>query len=235
MKKDSLLLRYLEEQPFVDMFMQGHIRLNSLGFFWGEHDEVTKDGQIDTSEGLVCGINAKEQADCKRGPGYQHCNLLCCHKLDYVTIGDTVGWYTNEYMNSFGDYVVIIKDKDEFQRRLVRAASRFGYKCGCNSVDYNNRIAVDRDCFDKPGEYAYQNEWRVALYRGETDRQACVLDIGGIDDIAEYCLTARLNNTLENIFRNHDYVPSHERYYGNIERYDLFQLFCNLQNYKKGA
>lgn len=226
MKKDSLLLRYLEEKSFVDMFMEGHIRLNSLGFFWGEHDEVTKDGQIDTSEGLVCKIGAKSVADCKRADGYQFCNLLCCHKLDYVTNGDTIGWYTNEYMNCFGDYVVIIKNKDEFQHRLIKAASQEGYKCGCNSVNYDDRIEEDRDCFDKPREYAYQNEWRAALFRGVTDRQACVLDIGNIGDIAEWCPTVQLNRTLENIFRRGDYVHSQERYYGNIERYELFRLFC---------
>ena len=230
MKKDSLLLRYLEEQPFVDMFMQGHIRLNSLGFFWGEHDEATKDGQIDASEGIVCGIDPKSRKDCARAYGYQFCNLLCCHKLDYVTINDTIGWYTNDYMTKFGDYVVIIKDKEEFQKRLVRAAAKLGYKCGCNSVNYMDRVATDRDCFDKPAEYAYQNEWRVALYRGFTDGKACILDIGTIDDIAECCLTPRLNRTLEDIFRRHDFVPSNDHYYGNIDRYDLCRLFCGLSD-----
>ena len=53
------------------------------------------------------------------------------------------------------------------------------------------------------------------------------LCIGPIDDIAEWCLTSRLNKTLENIFRCHDFAPSRERYYGNIDRYDLVRLFAS--------
>lgn len=227
MTKDSLLLRYLEEKPFVDLFMNGRIRLNALGFFWGEHDEPTKEGQIDSLEGLVCGIGAKGREDCMRADGYRYCNVLCCYRLDYVTEGDTIGWYTNEYMDKFGDYVVVIKDRDEFQKRLVKAASKLGFKCGCNSVDYSNRFSSDRDCFDKEEGYAYQKEWRAALYRGTDKCEPYELCIGPIDDIAEWCLTSRLNKTLENIFRCHDFAPSRERYYGNIDRYDLEQLFAS--------
>lgn len=227
MIKDSLLLRYLEEKSFVDLFMQGHIRLNSLGFFWGEHDEPTKEGQIDSLEGMVCSIGATGPKDCARADGYKYCNLLCCYRLDYILEGSTTGWYTNEYMDKFGDYVVIIKDRDQFQKRLVKAASKQGFKCGCNSVDYSNRFTQERDCFDKEQVYSYQKEWRAALYRGANICEPYDLFIGPIDDIAEWCLTSRLNKTLENIFRNHDYVPSHERYYGNIDRYDLVRLFAS--------
>lgn len=227
MTKDSLLLRYLEEKPFVDQFMQGHIRLNALGFFWGEHDEPTKEGQIDSLEGLVCGIDAKSREDCMRADGYKYCNILCCYRLDFISEGDTIGWYTSEYMDKFGDYVVIIKDKDAFQKRLVKAASKQGFKCGCSSVDYSDRYTHDRDCFDKEAGYSYQKEWRTALYRGTDVCEPYDLYIGPIDDIAEWCLTSRLNKTLERIFREHDFAPSSEKYYGNIDRFDLVKLFAS--------
>lgn len=119
MIKDSLLLRYLEEKPFVEMFMSGFIRLNSLDFFRGEHDEPTKEGQIDTMEGLVCPIDAKSADDCSQSEEYRYCNLLCCNRLNYFQTEHSIGWYANEYMEKFGDFVVIIKDPDAFQHRLV--------------------------------------------------------------------------------------------------------------------
>ena len=40
-----------------------------------------------------------------------------------------------------------------------------------------------RDCFDKGIEYHNQNEWRVALYRGEQTTDAYELDVGNLSDI----------------------------------------------------
>lgn len=229
MLRDSLLLRYLEERSFVDLFMSGHIRLNSLDFFWGEHDEPTKTGQIDTLEGLVCPIDATSMDDCSRSDGYRYCNLLCCNRLNYVQTKDTVGWYLDESMDDFGAYVVIIKNPDEFQMRLVNAANNHDYSCLCRSVDYSNRIDNTRDVFDKSSDYAYQNEWRVALYRGIPVCEPCELYIGPIDDIAEWCYTKELQRHLSRIFYDRDYKNTWKASYGNISRLDLAQLFQQLE------
>ena len=205
MIKDHLLLRYLEEQDFVDIFMSGHIRLNSLDFFRGDHDEPTKDGQIDTREGLVCPIDASSVSDCSQSDGYRYCNLLCCNRLNYVQDGDTIGWYMNVGMEAFGSYVVIIKDPDEFQRRLVDAASRQDYRCLCHNVNYGDSFASSRDVFDKSSDYSYQNEWRAALYRGIQVSEPCELFIGPISDIAEWCYTAELDYCLARIFHDRDF------------------------------
>ena len=222
---DSLLLRYLEKQSFVDMFMEGYIRLNSLDFFWGEHDEPTKTGQIDTLEGLVCPIGAKSTNDCSRSDGYRYCNLLCCNRLNYTLDGDSIGWYMTEGMDQFGDYVVIIKNPDEFQRRLVDAATVQDCKCLCCDVNYSNNIDTTRDVFDKAPDYAYQNEWRAALYRGIAICEPYVLNIGPIDDIAEWCYTRELTWHLARIFHDRDFAGTKSREYGNITRTELAQLF----------
>lgn len=227
MIQGNLLLRYLEERPFVDMFMAGHIRLNALSFFWGEHDEPTKSGQIDAMEGLVCPIDARSADDCSRADGYGCCNLLCCNRLRYVQEGDMVGWYFNWEMSSFGDYVVIIKDPDEFQRRLVSAASEQGYKMVCQEVDYSGKVDASRDVFDKAAEFAYQNEWRAALYRGTDECEPYVLDIGDIGDIAEWCYTRELDQHLTRLFHAHDYRNATNDTCGNISRTELAGLFAS--------
>lgn len=225
MIKDFLLLRYLEERNFTDLFMAGHIRLNSLHFFWGEHDEPTKEGQIDSLEGLVCPIGARSAADCSRHDGYRYCNLLCCNRLDYYQTDTTIGWTANDNMGIFGDYVVIIKDPDEFQRRLVTVASNKKYSCLCHNVDYSNRIDNTRDVFDKSLEFAYQNEWRVALFPGVKNCEPYVLDIGPIDDIAEWCYTRELTHHLTRIFHDRDFKNTTLTSCGNISRSDFALLF----------
>lgn len=221
MIRDNLLLRYLEEKSFVDMFMSGHIRLNSLGFFWGEHDEPTKDGQIDTMEGIVCPIGAKSIDECSRFDGYRYYNLLCCNRLEYIQTESAIGWYSNEQMYSFGNYVVIIKDPDEFQRRLVNAASEQNYKCLCHSVEYSDKIDTTRDVFDKTKEYAYQNEWRAAVVRGVQVAEPCELFVGALNDIAEWCFTKELQRKLERLFYERDFKNSHNAVYGNVTRDEL--------------
>ena len=228
MIKDSLLLRYLEEKSFVDGFMAGHIRLNSLGFFWGEHDEPTKDGQIDTMEGMVCPVDARSMDDCTRSDGYRHCNLLCCNRLNYIQAEDTVGWYLDENMGKFGDFVVIIKDPDEFQRRLVEAASNMEYRCLCGNVHYSDEADSSRDVFNKAMEYSYQNEWRMALYRGVTMCDPCELFIGAINDIAEWCYTRELQRRLTRVFYDRDYKNTVNATFGNVNRAELAQLFADL-------
>ena len=221
MIKDYLLLRYLEERSFTDRFMAGHIRLNSLDFFWGEHDDPTKDGQIDTMEGLACPIDATSIDDCSRSDSYRYCNLLCCNRLIYTEDGRTVGWKRNENMAAFGDYVVIIKDPDEFQRRLVDAASSHNYSLLCRNVDYSSRYDTQRDVFDKSPDFAYQSEWRAVLYRGEAICEPYELYIGPISDIAEWCYTRELRQRLTRIFSDRDYQHSELASHGNITRKDL--------------
>lgn len=225
MIKDYLLLRYLEECSFTDRFMAGHIRLNSLDFFWGEHDEPTKEGQIDSMEGLVCPIDAHSTDDCSRSDGYRYCNLLCCNRLNYTENNKTIGWYSNDDMSKFGDYVVIIKDPDEFQRRLVDAATALNYSCLCQPVEYCNDVSPDRDVFDKSTDFAYQNEWRAALYRGLSICEPIELHIGPIDDIAEWCYTRELQRRLSRIFYDRDFSHTSHASCGNVTRAELAKLF----------
>lgn len=228
MIRDYLLLRYLEERSFTDMFMDGHIRLNSLDFFWGEHDEPTKTGQIDSLEGLVCPIDARSTDDCSRNDGYRYCNLLCCNRLNYIQTKDTVGWYVNDGMDDFGDYVVIIKNPDEFQRRLINAASQLEYRCLCQGVDYSDTIDSSRDVFHKSSDFAYQNEWRAALYRGIPTSEPCELYVGPISDIAEWCYTRELQRHLARIFYDRDFVNTWKASYGNVSRMELARLFSEI-------
>lgn len=230
MVQDYLLLRYLEEQSFVDMFMAGYIRFNSLDFFWGEHDEPTKDGQIDTREGLVCPIGAKSIDDCSRSDHYRYCNLLCCNRLNYVENGESVGWYSNRDMGKFGDYVVIIKDPEEFQRRLLDAANKQEFMCLCHEVEYDDKIDESRDVFNKEYKYAYQNEWRSALYRNALDCEPYVLFIGSIEDIAEWCYTKELDRRLVRIFSDRDYRGARSELNGNISREEFAKFFMQYSS-----
>lgn len=44
----------------------------------------------------------------------------------------------------------------------------------------------ERDCFDKGAQYREQNEWRIALYRGEKSTTTYKLNVGNLSDIVRW-------------------------------------------------
>lgn len=73
----------------------------------------------DMKDAVICDLKA-------RAVGYQYCNIQCFCKMDYKRSLNSVGrlqWDWDEPdMSKFGDYAVIIKDQEEFIRRVTNAA-----------------------------------------------------------------------------------------------------------------
>ena len=86
-----------------------------------------------------------------------------------------------------------------------------------------------RDCFDKGVEYHNQNEWRVALYRGEQTTDAYELDVGNLSDIV-CCYPVRdIQKGLADCI-NRNGVSDTVGWHGTIGRREMRELFYNLGN-----
>lgn len=194
-----------------------------------------------------------------RAIGFQYCNTLCFYRLDYGFDGFIVS-YNEPNMKCFGEYVAIIKDKEELIRRINSAAVRekIDYLCGdvhyrrlrfegknidldqnhvllkCGDVfditDYN--LKAKRDCFVKMDKYSWQKEWRVALYRGVKETEAYRLEIGDIRDIVEGINASDLNDKVGDLFKAREIKLSESGYFGNISRKDLKEKYYNLGDNK---
>lgn len=82
-------------------------------------------------------------------------------------------------------------------------------------------VASKRDCFDKMDNLAYQQEWRIALYRGLKETQAYILDVGPLYDIVKWVKTEKLNEELHDMFLKEKASADLAGYRGNIKREQL--------------
>lgn len=225
-------------------------------------------GQIDLFEGTVKTVASKDNDLPQylddslmmdmvfRSVGMGYCNVLSFFRLDYEIQynGLTVEYYLGD-MKEFGDYVVIIDDKDEFLRRVNSAANKHEYKYLCGSVKYKtptlngeqvrsghnivlkceDKYEIESgygDAFVKMEQYENQREWRIALYRGIKDTQAYSLEIGNIRDIVHWVKRENLHNEIESMFRKNQIKRSDSGWYGNVGRSELRKLFYKLGDNK---
>lgn len=281
MFKNFILLKFISKKKYAEEFLDGHIFLNTVDYYWnefclGNSNNVT--GQLDLLEGTVSvvdvekfGFDAFFSTDLIfRAVGYKYCNVACFYKLDYKIVG-TEGAYVTSYsihpkMKEFGEYVVVITDKNKFLRyinRVFRTYECNKYKYLCGEVNYHkltrcgenieighhiglrgdfeisigddkyrHSIIEERDVFDKGFNYSYQNEWRIAMYRGKKDNLPYTLDIGNIRDIAFLCRVDELEKKIDEAFAKQEIKISKSGYYGNVDRNEMRRLFYRLGKYK---
>lgn len=73
-----------------------------------------------------------------RGVEFDYCNLTCFGKIG-LSYSYKENWkydYQEPNMEYFGKYAIIIKDVDDFAKRLVKAINALGYYYNMGSVMY---------------------------------------------------------------------------------------------------
>lgn len=147
--------------------------------------------------------------------GYLKCPVLCMFMYDYRNhtkeeiIGDTlkVRYEFNEEqlrkMPNFGEYVLIVKNGNEFVDRIKKGllAANVGYTRDfvqyyeTNNLEHLRQVQCDnsRIAFWKRQKYSYQQEYRFLIHNF-VDDFLCV-EIGDISDITEIRKTEEVLNT----------------------------------------
>ena len=103
-----------------------------------------------------------------------------------------------ENIRKFGNKALVIINFNEFQRRIIEAAQKAGYKVVINDVNYypegisavpyliNMYLNFEDVVFWKNDSYKYQQECRIALINTDDESEdTFTLDIGDISDISE--------------------------------------------------
>lgn len=171
-------------------------------------------------------------------------------------IGMRISYQTASNMEKFGVYAIIVDDEAEYLRRINKAANEQGFRFLCGRVNYHkptlDRKAVNpshnivlkcdspfdmsifgnkgryRDSFDKYNKYAWQNEWRLTLYRGEKNTSAYTFCVGDLNDITHIVKVKDLEGKLHKEIQNSKLQNSNDCYYGNASRKELYELFAKL-------
>lgn len=92
-------------------------------------------------------------------------------------------------------------------------------------------ITKYRDCFQKTEMYQNQNEWRVALYRGERNTDAYTLNVGSLRDIVYWDRRDNFDKALTKAI-SMGMRPGDHHAYGNISRQELWDDLMKLGDNK---
>lgn len=190
--------RFFATKEYAEEFISGNLYMKNLSYFW----ENGFEGQRDFYEGSLLTMTPQKTPFPNdlvkvikgnvptRMIGYRYCNicsftrLIVNNKRKYVVKFD-------RRIKDFGDYVVRIRDFDEFLKRVINATIR------------NNDIAIGDpvmyfepsyqsllNCFCKSEEYNWQFEWRIAY----------------LHDIEALKKDAKVNRTIQDLFQWHPFT-----------------------------
>lgn len=243
------LIKFFSKKDYAKQFLKGELYMNSLAYFWNNGFEDQRDlfeGVSETFDKKSVGFKVQWQqlidGDVMfRLDAYRYCNLYCFYRVDIDEngIGSPFGMSSmvpvkaiklpgNE-MTEFGDTVAIIKNEDEFMKRVINALEK-DWMCVAGDVRYHkiegskdgtggntywqteklfpapmfrrgNGRTTTKDCFNKTMFYAGQREWRICLFRNMKDDKAYTLKVGDLSDIAELVPVSQIQNKLLDMYK----------------------------------
>lgn len=239
------LIKYFSTKKYAEMFKDGKLYMNSLSFFWENGFEEQRDlyeGISDTLDkskiSFPIDVSQIISGDVMfRLEAYRYCNLYCFYRVD---ISDELFWNAgttsvfpdtrairlpDKSMESFGEYVGIVKNERKFVQRVLAAIDKDWF-CVTGDVRYKERKGVlksishgmdmasrdlysasrwlrggtnrtsAKDCFDKTKDYEEQKEWRICLFRNRKEDTPYILDVGDLSDIVDIIASKEVRKYL---------------------------------------
>ncbi len=204
----------------IDSFQKGLIYANRLSYY-RKLEQTTGDIEIGDSYEAMLHVNEAYVHVPTTGETVHIVDGLIptTHSDDYIfcmfgiypkLVNFSFSEEQKEKLLSFGDTALILKDSNEFIRRIKSAAEKSGYKCKFGAVQYydpaydngNQIISIMSDmsniAFWKRDFYKYQQEARFSFTGGDMSLDHLEIEIGDISDISEIvpsemALTAMVN------------------------------------------
>lgn len=141
-----LLIKHFAEKKYLEEFSSGSLYMNTLDYFWNNGF----DEQNDMFEGVVCtvpvysikeippGWRFMQACDYRfRAEGYRYCNVLCFEKIGFSFEGGIINVQISKTMSKFGNFIAVIRDENEFIKRIEQSVKKNGYKFLCGEVHYH--------------------------------------------------------------------------------------------------
>ncbi|WP_454920835.1 hypothetical protein [Abiotrophia defectiva] len=204
------------KKEHLEMLQKGQIYMNTLQFYRkyesSSGDEVVGDASeailaVELDNVKIIDNETNEIvleipiSKAKIDPGYSRFPVFCLFRFDKrneVSRGEhyAVLEFTEEQKNKlveFGEYALVIKDSDEFDKRLEEALSKANLFFAKGAIEYrnpNNEDVLERFAeggpavaFIKREKYGYQSEFRY-MVKKEVENHL-KLQIEDISDISE--------------------------------------------------
>lgn len=108
----------------------------------------------------------------------------------------TVGSFpVHERVSDFGDFALVLREPDQFIRRVASVAKSEGISIKANLVEYvDDGYTGELGPFKKLRRFAWQSEWRLACYDGPG--AARILSIGSISEISALMQSSEVNERV---------------------------------------
>jgi hypothetical protein len=192
------------ERSYIDDFISGHLHMNTLAYFANSEASEVRHDKFEGNSYWVRGdlqieINGKFHSIpgltgplAYSGPNSRDTNVFCM----YAFLASRAGEPISNRVLAFGDTFALLRDFDEFLRRVRLAAEKVGCHAQCELVEYvDSELHEGRmGPFRKASQFSYQSECRIALLPGTGS--ACPLNVGDLSDITIVGPTADLNRRI---------------------------------------
>lgn len=138
-------MKFVAIRKHAQDISDGHLYMNSLGYFW---DSGTRE-QCDIFEGTSAVLKNKNTGFTQdfvdvnaydmrvRLSAYRYVSLFCCYRLDFDEQTGILNLPNKAIIDGLGNYAVVIIDEDSFCRRIIQKASEEKYDCICGDVRYH--------------------------------------------------------------------------------------------------
>lgn len=188
------------ERKYIQELQEGKIYMNTLEYFRNCENEVHKDNlegadalhQADRIVSLTIEatnikpiILTKDSGLINFSMGSEHnryINIYCMYL--WTIIRDKQSEIDNRLLE-FGDTALIITNRNEFIRRVLKSVKQEGYNCQYGLIEYFDEETFHGDVgiFKKRKSFEYMNEFRIAV-AARMDNKPYILNIGSISDIS---------------------------------------------------
>ncbi len=185
------------QRPHIEQFRSGMLYMNTQKYFAEREDDAGLRTDPDEGLGFIhqpCVIQSlvvswdDKQVDLaphltgalKGRRTDNQCNLFCMFNLTRIESDRPV---IDPRNHGFGDSYIVVTNTQEFIDRVNRAAKTAGLDVECNLIEYVDIKSYSGEIspFQKSSEYAFQQEFRIAVYPGST--APIHLQVGNLEDI----------------------------------------------------
>lgn len=274
------IIKFFSKLSFARDFQNGKLYLNSVDYFRYDYlkkhigqslAELEKDNKNTMYDIYECSYaldgfpdiipnELKEYAayDARALPvEFGKVHLLCASNLRatrYLFPANTKFEFPNyNLMSSFGNYVAVVLDYDEFLRRFFSFFGVGKNKFVCGNVHYEkptlngiqkggrpsislltddpllkmNELKFSRfvDSFEKGVPFEGQFEWRFALYDSSFKTDSIVFEIGDLSDIVKIVEFRELDREVRKLYRKCKLkFSNNEDFCGNIGRKEFSEM-----------
>lgn len=271
------IIKFFQKSSFAHDFRKGRLYLNSVDYFRYDYlkkhigkslAELEKDKNtmydiyecsytLDEFPNIVPD-ELKEYAvyDARALPvEFGKVHLLCASNLRAtIYLTKTKFEFPNySLMSSFGNYVAVVLDYEEFLRRLFSFFSDGKNKFVCGNIHYEkptlngvpkegrpsisflsedaflkmNELKYSRfvDSFEKGLPFKGQFEWRFALYNSSFTTNPLPFEIGDLSDIVKVVNFRDLDKEIRKLYGESKFkFSNHEDFCGNIGRKEFSEM-----------